>query len=1744
MRVVDSNVGNSQAVLHEDGVYSNLFSGRNMYVTLDLGAVIPVSNVFVKSTITDYDYCTGLGCFRWMPHYSTDGQTWTPPTDADPAFPPYVGYRFGRYPSSFWIGLNYPPGTPISARYIRINLWDTGSYQVPIDAVKIQTNTYMGSRLYADRTYAPEDACLANNPQATAADPVNTYTGNFHHQETDVTLPSRGLPLTFERSYNSLDSYAGPLGVGWTHSYNMALSVYSNTVTLMAPYGSRLRFNRQAGGGYTADAGVRAELEELDGGSYRLTQGDRVVYNFDFSGRLTSLVDTVAVTGTVPNTTSLAYNGNDQLASINAPDGRTLTLTYDANGYLTGVTDPLGRTVTYTYTNGYLTGVTDRRGKATSYGYTSGLLTGLTDANGYTVTNTYDAVGRVVSQSDRRGKVTGFSYNGGQTAVTDPRQQTTTYTYDGLGQLASVTDARQQTTQYTYDEEHNLASVTDPLQRTTSYNWATCGCKLGNITDAQGHTTSMVYDEHNNLIQITDPMSRTTDFGYDSSAGRDNLVLVTNTLGVTISFTYDSYGQVVSSRDANGHTTSYSYDNYGNLTTLDQPESAASHMGYDLVGQVTVITDANGHASRYEYDAGDNLVRVTDALNGETEYAYDDVGNLVGVTDAGNHTSIFTYTADSRIEAKTDARSETTRYSYDDAGNLATVTDSAGQTAYTYDALNQLESVEDALGHTSRYGYDAVGNLTVFTDATNIATHYGYDSLYRLVSVIQNYQDGQAGGANDEDVITQYGYDAAGNRTTITDANGHTTGFGYDGLNRLVSRSDALNHTWSYGYDAAGNMVTLLDARGQTTGYSYDSLGRLVGIDYPGGQGDVSFSYDAVGNRLTMTDPTGQTTYTYDALNQLESVEDTLGNTSLYGYDEVGNLTVFTDATNIATHYGYDSLYRLVSVIQNYQDGQVGGANDEDVITQYGYDAAGNRTTITDANGHTTSFGYDGLNRLVSRSDALNHTWSYGYDAAGNMITLLDARGQTTGYSYDSLGRLVGIDYPGGQGDVSFTYDAVGNRLTMTDPTGQTTYAYDALDQPTAISQPGVGTVEYDYDEVGHLTELEYPDDRTVSYDYDDAGWLETVTDWDSKEYEYTYDAAGRVTLVNLPVGVDNHYRYDIGGRLVCLDYTDENNRTEALAGYRYTLDAVGNRTQAEEAQTPCNGVQLLPILLKSEAIQAAEDEAASAAWEGERRGSAGLAAPLPSRPAGRTAWWEQVVDWLGENVFTPGPVVRGDLEQVIPYAFGSPMRSRTAATSAAISYSYDSLYRLTEADTGAESYSYSYDGVGNRTSLVITTTTTYQYDAADRLTSVGGQNYTFDDNGNKTSDGVHTLTYDAADRLVSISGGGVNASFSYNGDGLRVAQTVNNVTTTFAWDMGASLPQVLATNNAAYVYGVGLLGQEVGEAWYYPLADGLGSLRRWTDDDGDEVYAVDYTPFGGLAGASGASPSAWGYAGEYQEGQSGLIYLRARWYDPATGRFLTRDPFAGIPTIPATLNPYVYALNNPVMYTDPSGEVIPLLALLALGLAGGMLGGVGYYGIETVANANPCTGPAWNWNQAAFWGTIGAPIGAAVAFIGYAAWMAGSGLVVSEGAGMRAAAATQPETSSSVWDLPQLERGRAIEGMLGHSPELVQNYPVIDRFENGVATSIKSIDLRAASYQNTVTLTSKVKGYINVMAAYQGQSRAWAGTSIEPQQIMGRAVDLAVPSGIATDTQAAALAAMQAYANSVGVTLNLYYIP
>jgi RHS repeat-associated protein len=285
--------------------------------------------------------------------------------------------------------------------------------------------------------------------------------------------------------------------------------------------------------------------------------------------------------------------------------------------------------------------------------------------------------------------------------------------------------------------------------------------------------------------------------------------------------------------------------------------------------------------------------------------------------------------------------------------------------------------------------------------------------------------------------------------------------------------------------------------------------------------------------------------------------------------------------------------------------------------------------------------------------------------------------------------------------------------------------------------------------------------------------------------------------------------------------------------------------------------------------------------------------------------------------------------------------------------------------------------------------TRTFTYAAADRLTSVNGVGYTWDDNGNLLSDGVRTYSYDAADRLIAVSGQPSAVSYTYNGDGLLVGRTVDSVGTTFTWDVAAALPQVLATSDgAAYMYGLGLLAQQQSGAWQYPLSDGLGSLRQWTDVDGQVTYAARYAPFGSLLWQQGTAPGPWGFAGEMQD-PTGLIYLRARWYDPVTGRFLTRDPFPGLPVQPTTLHPYTYALNNPVLYVDPTGEFL-FLPLLAVAAAGGLLGGLGYYGIQAYMQADPCTGMQWDWGEALFWGGVGTVMGAGIGVGIYGGWWVG----------------------------------------------------------------------------------------------------------------------------------------------------------
>jgi RHS repeat-associated protein len=296
------------------------------------------------------------------------------------------------------------------------------------------------------------------------------------------------------------------------------------------------------------------------------------------------------------------------------------------------------------------------------------------------------------------------------------------------------------------------------------------------------------------------------------------------------------------------------------------------------------------------------------------------------------------------------------------------------------------------------------------------------------------------------------------------------------------------------------------------------------------------------------------------------------------------------------------------------------------------------------------------------------------------------------------------------------------------------------------------------------------------------------------------------------------------------------------------------------------------------------------------------------------------VTVWMREDGLRLDRLLLTTNPSFTPTSFGPAESSQYSPGTAAptllltrtIVYTYDNLYRLTNAGyTTGESYAYEYDPVGNRLKQIINgNTTTYLYDAANRLSQVNGQSYTFDNNGNLLTTGAMTNTFDAANRLTASTRDSITVQPVYNGVGDRVGQTVGTTTTHFALDV-LGLPEVIYTSEGnAYLHlpGVIVAKNNTGETRYL-LSDGLGSIRQAVDDNGTVVTYNEFDPYGNPI-QNGSEP--YGFTGEWWQ-EVGLLYLRARYYNPETGSFLSKDPVESEP-------PYTYVRGNVVNRIDPSG--------------------------------------------------------------------------------------------------------------------------------------------------------------------------------------------------------------------------------
>ena len=1179
-----------------------------------------------------------------------------------------------------------------------------------------------------------------------------------------------------------------------------------------------------------------------------------------------------------------------------------------------------------------------------TYRFTSaGKLTAIEDLNGNTVSLTYDPQGRLST-------VTGA----GGTALT--------LAYDGQGRLSTVTGPASAMYSYGYDANGDLVSVTNPVGgvRTYTYNRH----RLTRVTDENGDlVVDNTYDDYHRVTSQTDALNKTISLAYDTPGkGATTVTFPDQGIG---KFYFDRFGRTTDTIDPTDRRTSFLYDGNGNLdkvidsgnaqwdvafdasadlTSATDPLGNPVSLVYNVKHLPTSITDARGNTTTMTYDADGNMTSLTNPLGKTWTYTYDGAGNLLNETDPLNKTTTYTYDAAGNRLTKTDPLNHTWTYTYDGANRLKTETDSLGNTnTYFYDLLGRIEKIRNPLNRETTFVYDLVGHLLRVTNPLGNQTNWAYDDR-GLVSTKTD-----PGGK-----VWRYTYDENRNMTSVTDPLNKTTNYSFDDANRLTSIRDPLGNTTTYSYDAAGRLASTTDPLNRVTSYAYDAAGRLVQTTHPN-NATLGYAYDANGNLTSVTNELGNaTTYIYDAANRLTSSTDPLNKTTAYGYDAADRRTSVTDPLNRTSSFAYDSAGRLISTTDPLNK-----------TTSYGYDAADRRTSVTDRTNRTTTYGFDAAGQLLTVTDPGGKTTTSAYDAGGRLASVTEPSGAVTSYGYNSRGLQTSVTDPLLK-VTTYGYDDAGRMTSETDPLNKTTtYGYDGAGRLTTITDALGGVVTLGYDAASQLTSVTDPRNKTWTYGYNALGIRTSVTDPLNRQTTWSYNTAGHLTSRTDARGIQTSYGYDAARRQTSITYPG--------GSVGYTYNAAGDRTQmtdptGQTTYTYDSAGRVTAVNSPRGQITYTYDSAgrrASMALPGNRTvtyayNTRGLLSSLTDWQ-GRVTTFDYDSDGNRTKITRPNGVVStyaydsaGHITSITHKKGGNTLLSfvytydnvgrRTSVTTpqGTESYTYDALGRLTQVSyPGGPTVSYTYDAAGNRkTETRGGSTTNYAYDAAGQLVTVGNKTYTYDANGNLTQAGTDSFSWDYDNRLRQATVGTHTASYTYDGAGDRVAATVDGSAKSYLVDTENGLPTLVDDGSKAYLHADGVLNEVGATGATQLLGDALGTVRGLADKNGTLVGSRSYEAFGAPRAVSGAS-SNFGFTGEPTDA-TGLVYLRARSLDPATGRFLSADSM--IPNAPGTqgYNLYAYAANNPATWADPTGHFVDnrtvwdvVRYLAATGLAG-----------------------------------------------------------------------------------------------------------------------------------------------------------------------------------------------------------------
>ena len=1348
---------------------------------------------------------------------------------------------------------------------------------------------------------------------------VHIATGNYTKSFTDLSIESPGVTSDFVRTYNSISTEESSFGIGWDFNIDVSKIVKPTAgyYQVVLPDGSNTTFKDNGKGGFEC-LNTHSTMTK-SGNEYTITNASQSKYHFNTNGELDWVKDaegnvlTISsmtnnqriVTDSTGRTYTITYNGNKEHSRITSikdtTADRVVTYAYNGDFQLVSATSVSGGTETYEYDKkGKLCKITNCYDEVTdqiSY-LEHGQVDCLTNASGLKQVYTYNKLQKQtgLKEYDKETLVKTFTYNYDEKyAVKTNTVETDGQTYEVDKITYNMVDGKNK-----YDE---MSESVDIMGNTTKYERDTNGNVIKTI-NADGTYTLANYNDKNSVIAEVDESGNATIKAYDSNGTRllkeatslhplsqtdintvtaDNFdpvkYLAANEASYAITsheYYADSYvsgiaGLIRATTDPEGNVTEYDYykDGYGKglvkSKTLKDGNTIVSTVTYEYNAQLQVSKETTSH------DLSQNLYSVK-------EYEYDKFNNVTVTRDYGTGSTPATTIAEYDLLSR-----KTAEY----APNYSADKSHGSLTIYYPDGNKKSET--DAEGNITSYVYDAYGQVIKKTNPDGTMNLTAYDGLQREKAT---YFLGSENGT--KQILTKTSYEFAGYNFDIYSALDASASHSCKGLKttkttyitenkQVISEmlTDIKEHTIyektngetkrTSAYYANGQLARQTDALGNITKYEYGYLNKVTKTYTPfNTKSDGSVNYSVTENQY---DKNGNVTLAKQTVQKQDS--DTVKySVTENQYNAQGLLTQVTlsDGTSNGEKNITKYFYNNASIQTKMYTG-LNSTNDSDYMTtNYEYDAWGHLVRTTDSTGYNSgATTYDLNGNVLTSTDANGNVTTNTYDALNRVLTANTVCSDTSknvskSYVYDNMGRVRSKTANGVQ--TSYQYDIFGRVYQELSPKSFKGYFYEGISQYAKEQLVGINhqtmysSTQYEYDAEMRIAQVKESGNLTATYTYDANGNKVSETLANGVVSTYSYNGCNKVTKLVTKSGNSDISSYEYSYYLDGSDACKVRNENGIIETTSYDYDGLKRLTR----ESISNG-----------------KTADTYSYEYDDYGN------RSKMVANGSEEYETVYDYT----------VNGKYTALLQKEIKTVEETSNATISDGLAISPTDLITSTAADAKTEETAYSYDANGNQIT--------------------------------KTAESkTETNTYDGLNQLIGFTDGETTASYKYNADGLRTSKTVDGKTINHIWDGNKQIVVDMDDSDwysaEVYVRGTNLLAKfskqsgNVKTDYQYYTQNAHGDVVNLTDADGAVTKSYTYDAFGVEQNIDDADTNAFRYCGEYYDAETGTIYLRARYYSPTTGRFISRDTFVGRKEDPLSLNKYTYCANNPVIFTDPQG--------------------------------------------------------------------------------------------------------------------------------------------------------------------------------------------------------------------------------